>query len=61
MGLYDNSRNSGYEYFEETMAKYFLKIDVLIVKWINVTFDMCIILHNNNQITLYWDFQEIEF
>jgi len=32
MGLYDNSRNTGYEYFEETMAKYFFKIDVLIVK-----------------------------
>jgi hypothetical protein len=32
MGLYDNSRNSGYEYFEETMTKYIFKNDVLILK-----------------------------
>jgi hypothetical protein len=32
MGLYDNSRNIGYEYFEETMAKYIFLNDVLILK-----------------------------
>jgi hypothetical protein len=32
MGLYDNSRNSGYEYFEETMANYYFLNEFLILK-----------------------------